>query len=83
MSDNIPLHHPLFHCGNCKKNVPCYKHPWNDGEAKGPCSEVFGYLCTLEKKAPIFRNVQSVGCECFEPTNKAVKEYRKEKESAK
>lgn len=32
-------------CCNCKHQVKIYKHPWNEGEAKGSIKEILGYGC--------------------------------------
>ena len=34
-------------CCNCKQQMLAMKHPWNNGEARGRITEVFGSLCAV------------------------------------
>lgn len=34
-------------CCNCKHQMLAMKHPWNNGEARGRITEVFGSLCAV------------------------------------
>ena len=34
-------------CCNCKHQMMAMKHPWNNGEARGRITEVFGALCAV------------------------------------
>jgi hypothetical protein len=57
-------------CCKCKFNKQVNKHPWNEGNAKGPISEKIGYVCTVDTEAFIYSDREHGECEMFIPKNK-------------
>lgn len=57
-------------CCNCQYQMIAMKHPWNDGEAKGRITEIFGALCAVpdmvsdegRRQAVFFQRVHGI-CE--------------------
>lgn len=60
-------------CCKCNRQYTVYKHPWNQGFAKGPISKIMGYACSMPEfnkgrgqKTMIFFNNKHGMCEMFE-----------------
>lgn len=76
-------------CCNCANQAPIEKHPWNQGEGKGPCSERMGWACIINcpeesKDGPhvTFFTSQHGMCEMHWP-NEEREKYIKVKQASK